>query len=229
MSVLTVAGRGVATWVLLLCALSSPAALAQHQHADEHSAAEPRTAHAAPGPQVPARGGPGVIKVGDGSFEIPDAELLDQNGRKVRLYSDLIKGRVVVVSFFFTTCTFICPAQGRALAKLQERLAGRLGKEVFFVSISKDPKTDKPEQLKRWGEALGVGPGWTLVTGEEGMMRKLLWDLIGELPGPRQHYPIIFIGNDRTGVWTDAGGLSARERLIGIIDRIAGPVAASER
>lgn len=218
MSVIRAGRRGVAAWVLLLCALSSPAVLAQHQHANEHRAAETRTPHAAQGPTM---GEPGVIKIGKGRFEIPDIELLNQDGRKVRLYSDLIKDRVVVVSFFFTTCTFVCPAQGRALAKLQERLAGRLGKEVFFVSISKDPQTDQADNLKRWGEGFGVGPGWTLVTGEEGVIRKLLWDMIGERPGPRLHAPIIFIGNDRTGVWTEAGGLSAPERFVEIIDRVA--------
>lgn len=229
MSVLRIARRRVAMCVLFLWALSSSAALAQHQHAGDEPRAgvEPRTASATQPP--PATGEPGVIKIGRGRFEIPDVELLDQDGKKVRLYSDLIKGRVVVVSFFFTNCTFICPAQGRALARLQEQLAGRLGKDVFFVSISTDPKADTVENLKRWGKHFGVGPGWTLVTGEEEVMRKLLWDFIGERPGAQPHEPIVFIGNDRTGVWEDAGGLSAPERLIGIIDQVAGPVALLER
>jgi cytochrome oxidase Cu insertion factor (SCO1/SenC/PrrC family) len=228
-SVSTVALRGVAAWALLLCALSTPAALAQHRHAEEHRAPEPRAALEAQSPQAPATGEPGVIKIGGGRLEIPDVEVLNQDGRKVRFYSDLIKGRVVVLSFFFTSCTFVCPAQGRALAKLQARLAGRLGKEVFIVSITKDPKTDTASNLKQWGEEFGVGPGWTLVTGEEGVMTKLLWDFSRERPGPSMHSPIVFIGNDRTGIWTDAGGLSAPERLVEIIDRVAGPVASSER
>ncbi len=153
--------------------------------------------------------------------QIPDVEVRDQNGRKLNLYSDLIKDRVVVVNFFFTTCTYVCPPQGRALAKLQERLGDRLGKEIFFISISKDPETDTVEKLKRWARAFGVGPGWTLVTGEKGVIEKVLWDLIGDLPGQGQHYPIVFIGNDQTGQWKSASGLSAPEKTIELIDQIA--------
>lgn len=49
------------------------------------------------------------------------------------------------------------------------RPALRFGKDVFFVSVSKDPETDTPERLRRWGEQFGVGGGWTLVTGEKGL------------------------------------------------------------
>jgi hypothetical protein len=167
-------------------------------------------------------GRPGVIQVGHEKVSIPDVEVLDQDGRKVRFYSDLFKGRVVVVSFFFTSCTYICPLQGRTLAKLRAALAERLGKEVFFVSVSKDPRTDTPERLKLWAEQFGVGPGWTLVTGTEDVMKQLLWDLIGEQPGPQLHDAVLLIGNDRTGVWEDAAGLSSTESLVEIINRVSG-------
>lgn len=216
-----------AAWVLLLCALSSSQALAQHQHTHDHPApAAPRREAA---PTAPPPGEPGVIQLGYERVSIPDVEVLDQDGRKVRFYSDLFKGRVVVVSFFFTSCTYICPMQGQTLAKLRASLAERMGKEVFFVSVSKDPVTDTPERLKVWGEHFGVGPGWTLVTGAEGPMKQLLWGLIGEHPGRQLHNAVLFIGNDRTGVWEDAAGLSSAEKLVEIIDRVSGPAAAAER
>ena len=155
-----------------------------------------------------------------GRVQVPDVEVRDQHGRKLYLYSDLIKDRIVVVNFFFTTCTFVCPSQGRALAQLQERLGGRLGKEVFIVSISKDPRTDTVAKLKRWSKEFKVGPGWTLVTGEEAVMEKVLWQLVGERPGPSQHFPLLYVGNDRTGEWKSVGGLSAPERVIDIIEQI---------
>lgn len=150
----------------------------------------------------------------------------DQRGREVRFYSDLIKGRVVVISFFFTSCTLVCPIQGRALAKLQSRLAERLGKEVFFVSVSKDPQADTPARLERWGADFGVAPGWTLVTGAEGVMKKLVWDFTGEPLGPQLHTPFLLIGNDRTGVWVEAEGLAPAEEIVGLIDAVSGPAAA---
>ncbi len=210
----TCARSAVAAYVLLLCALSPERATAQQQ-ARERSAARP---------SATSEGKPGVITVGVARFEIPDLEVLDQDGRKVRFYSDLIKGKVVVVSVFFTDCSFLCPMQGRALAELQAGLAGRLGKDVFFVSISRDPKTDSPERLKRWGAGFGVGHGWTLVTGTEDVMQKLVADFTGDRLGPRTHEAILLIGNDRTGFWTEAGGFFTTAELVATIDRVAGSV-----
>ena len=201
---------------LFLCALWSSPAAAQHKHGHELSASDPRpvqTSHSA--------GKPGVIKVGANEVSIPDVVVLDQNGQKLHLYSDLIKGRVVVVSFFFTSCTFVCPLQGQALANLRTALGEKLGKEVFFISISKDPKTDTPQRLSLWGKRFGVETGWTLVTGTETVMTQLLWNLIGEQPGPQLHSPVLLIGNDRTGIWEDAAGLSSPDKLIDIIDRVS--------
>ena len=115
----------------------------------------------------------------------------------------------------------MCPLQGQVLAKLQAALGDKMGKEVFFVSISKDPKTDTPQRLGLWARKYEVKPGWTLVTGSETIMKQLLWDLIGEEPGPQLHNPVVLIGNDRTGVWEDAEGLSSPDKLIEVIERVS--------
>jgi cytochrome oxidase Cu insertion factor (SCO1/SenC/PrrC family) len=217
---------GVAARALLLCTLLSPHALAQRPDTHEQHAVAAREGQTQP---APATGKPGVIEVGPVKFEIPDVEVLDQDGRKVRFYSDLIKGKVVVVSFFFTSCKLVCPMQGRVLTKLQSQLAARLGKEVFFISVSKDPQADTPQRLKRWGGEFAAGRGWTFVTGAEGVMKKLLWKFTGETPGPQLHTPIILIGNDRTGVWTEADGLDATEELVKIVNQVSGSVVVSKR
>ncbi|MET0646300.1 MAG: SCO family protein [Pyrinomonadaceae bacterium] len=221
------ARRGVAVSALLLCAMSSTTALSQHQHAHEHHPTPPPAARDVNKPEMPAKGSPGVVAVGPARVEIPNVKVSDQRGREVRLYSDLIRGRVVVISFFFTSCTLVCPMQGRALAKLQAQLGPRVGKDVFLISVSKDPQTDTPARLKRWGEEFGVGQGWTLVTGAEGVMKKLVWDFTGEPLGPQLHSPVVLIGNDRTGTWVEAEGLSPAEELIDIIDSISDPAVAS--
>lgn len=214
------AARFAAAWLSLLCVMSSPQALAQHRHVAA-SRGRPR--------QQAATKRPGVIEIGESRLSIPDVRVLDQDGREVRLYSDLIRGKVVVVSFFFTNCSFICPMQGRALAKLQAGLGGRLGRDVFFVSVSKDPATDRPERLARWGANFRVGRGWTLVTGGEDVMKRLLLEFTGDKPGPRMHGSVILIGNDRTGVWEAADGLSATEELVELIDRVSAPAASPKR
>src|SRR5215212_10822668 len=51
-----------------------------------------------------------------------DVELLNQNGEKVRFYTDVLKGKTVVVNAFFTTCTSVCPPMNRNMEKIQEAL-----------------------------------------------------------------------------------------------------------
>lgn len=203
---------------LVLCVMSLVTAAGQQQHTHVHRAAEPSAAQKI---ESPAVGRPGVIRVGYDEVAIPDVEVIDQYGRKARFYTDLFKDRVVVVSFFFTSCTLMCPLQGQSLAKLQNALGDRMGKEVFFVSVSKDPKTDTPQRLSLWARKYEVKNGWTLVTGTESVMSGLLRQLIGDEPGPQLHNPVLLIGNDRTGVWEDAEGLSSPDKLIAIIDRIS--------
>ena len=164
---------------------------------------------------------PGRIELPLTSVEIPDTLLVDQNGKKVRFYSDLVKDKVVVVHFFFTKCIDVCPMQGRSLVKLRNRLAGRLGRDVFFISISKDPLNDTPEKLSKWGKLYGVSSGWTLLTGEQPVIKKLLWDFVGEEIGQATHESTILIGNDRTGTWTAIDGLLLPEDLVKVIDDIS--------
>lgn len=204
-----------AAWLCLLCAFPSPPARARQRPA--HEAAAPADKERRPSP----RGQPGVISIGGARLKIPDVEVLDQDGRRVRFYSDLIKDRVVVISFFFTSCTLMCPMQGRTLAGLQAGLGGRLGRDVFFISVSRDPEQDSPERLRRWGAAYGAGPGWALVTGEKGTMTSLLRDFTGESAGRETHAPTLLIGNDRAGVWAEAEGFSSPAAVIKVIDRVA--------
>src|ERR1041385_750181 len=77
-----------------------------------------------------------------------DVELINQDGQKMRFYSDVLKGKVVIINAFFSTCMSVCPPMNRNLEKIQDALGDRLGKEVFLVSISVDPATDTPTRLK---------------------------------------------------------------------------------
>jgi len=165
---------------------------------------------------------PGRIEMPLMSVEIPDIPLRDQNGKNVRLYSDLVKNKVVLVHFFFTRCSDICPMQSRALTKLKTRLGARLGRDVFIVSISKDPLNDTPEELNKWAKLFGVGPGWTLATGDLPVIKKILWDFTGDEVGPGGHESQVYIGNDRTGVWTSTDGLLLTDELVQTLDKIAG-------
>ena len=152
---------------------------------------------------------------------IPDLILRDQEGKKVRFYSDLIKGKVVVLSFFYTSCTYICTMQGRVFSELQALLGERLGKSVFLISVTTDPVTDTSDKLKAWATRYNARPGWTLVTGEVAEMNNLLIQFTGNTAGGGMHLAATFIGDDRIGFWTSAVGVFASAELLRAIDYVA--------
>jgi protein SCO1/2 len=151
---------------------------------------------------------------------IPDVKLLDQEGREVRFYSDLLRGRVVAINFIYTTCTTICPRQGQSFRELQARLGARLGKDVLLISITSDPEADTPERLKAWAARFDAKPGWTLVTGERSEVDRLVKALTGDIARTGEHSPVVLIGNGDKQVWRRANALAPADRLSEIIESV---------
>src|SRR5437899_10033968 len=77
-----------------------------------------------------------------GANYFPNVELTDQYGHKLRFYDDLLKGKIVVIEQFYTHCIDICPLETARLVQVQKMLGDRVGKDIFFYSISIDPKRD---------------------------------------------------------------------------------------
>jgi protein SCO1 len=155
-----------------------------------------------------------------GRRRVSDLLMLTQDGKKVRFYSDLVKGRVVVINFFYTTCTSTCLSQAEDIYKLRQILGGRGGKDMFLISVSIDPSNDSPKRLKAWGKKFqAVRPGWTLITGNRENTDRLLVELLGYNPTIDQHgqSAVFLIGNDRSGSWEF---VSALEPIEDIANRI---------
>src|SRR4051794_2579928 len=66
--------------------------------------------------QLPAKR-QGAVTIDKIQIEIPDLLVVDQDGIRRRFYSDLIKDKVVILSFFFTSCQSTCPAMNARLKK----------------------------------------------------------------------------------------------------------------
>jgi len=152
---------------------------------------------------------------------LPDLPLLDQEGKPVRFYTDLVKGKVVMMNFVFTSCTTICPPMGATFAKVQKLLGERAGKDVHLISVSVDPGTDTPERLAAWKQKLGGGPGWTLVTGDRENITRILKGLGVYTASIADHTPLVLIGNDAQRKWTRAYGLAPPTKLVELIDGLA--------
>jgi protein SCO1 len=163
---------------------------------------------------------PGAVTVGKIQIEIPDLLVVDQDGSRRRFYSDLIKDKVVILSFFFTSCQNTCPAMTSRLKKLQADLGQRLGRDVFIVTVSKDPETDAPPRLKAFGKSLKIKPGWSMITGDVKAIGKIVYDFTGDRLGKDSHNTIFIIGNDRTGSWADLSGYSSVAELRAQIDAV---------
>src|SRR5206468_232681 len=114
---------------------------------------------------------------------MPPFTLVDQSGAAVT--SDGLRGRVLVVSFVFTTCRDACPLITAQLARVQARArAEKLDARVRFVSITLDPATDTPEALRRYAAAYGIDlASWHLLTGAPASRRGVLGDGAARRPG----------------------------------------------
>jgi protein SCO1 len=171
---------------ILLCLVTTIHAAGQDQQLSEDSRVSPGR----------------KVSLADREFTIPDLLLLDQDGKRTRLYTDLLKDKTVVLSFFYTDCFYVCTRQGELFSSLQKRLGPVLGKDVFLLSVTMNPQTDTPKKLKSWGRKYGRQSGWTLVTGQASEVETLLRLFTGESVGPREvHAGLVYIGDDRTGRW----------------------------
>jgi protein SCO1/2 len=101
-----------------------------------------------------------------GSNYFPNVPLVDQDGKTVHFYDDLIKGKSVVLDMIYTHCVDSCPLETARLVQVQKMLGDRVGKDIFFYSITIDPKRDTPKVLKQYAENYHVGPGWNFYTGK---------------------------------------------------------------
>ena len=155
------------------------------------------------------------------SVEIPDANVVDQDGRKLRFYTDLVKGRAVAINFIFTTCTTICPPLTATFRKVQQQMGERMGRDVSLISVSVDPTTDVPERLAAFSAKFNRAEGWTFVTGTKPEIDRLLRALGAYAGDKNDHTPMILIGNERAGYWTRTYGLAPPATLVKAITEAA--------
>ncbi len=166
-----------------------------------------------------------------GGSHFPNVELITQDGKKVRFYDDLIKGKIVAVNLIYTTCKYSCPLETARMVQLQKLMGDRMGKDVFFYSISIDPEHDTPEVLKEYAEKYNVGPGWLFLTGKEAdiklLSHKLGLDSLPSADDPDGHTPHLLVGNEATGLWMKNSALDNTRFLAMKIQHLMGYGARS--
>ena len=139
-----------------------------------------------------------------GENYFPNVPLITHERENVRFFDDLIKDKIVVINFIYTHCPDTCPLETAQLVRVQNILGDRVGKDVFFYSISVDPENDTPEVLEQYRKRFKAN--WTFLTGKESdiiEVRRKLGLYIEEIQeeGSNNHNVNMIIGNQTTGRW----------------------------
>jgi protein SCO1 len=149
-----------------------------------------------------------------------DVELVNQDGKTMRFYTDVLKNKVVIINTFFTTCKSVCPPLNRNFEKIQEALGDRLGKDAFLISISVDPETDTPPRLKEYSQRFHAKPGWIFLTGKKENVDWALYKLGQYVEAKDDHTTIVIVGNEPKGLWKKAFGLANIAELIQVVEDV---------
>jgi protein SCO1 len=148
------------------------------------------------------------------SPKVPDVEVVTHEGKTVRFYSDLVKGRNVAVNFIFTNCSTICPASGAMFASLQKQ------SDLHFISVSIDPTYDTPKRLTAWSKRFSAQPGWTLITGEQTAIDAIVKAFGGPEGRPQDHNPLTIIGSDVTRSWARLYGFPGADKVAAAVREV---------
>src|SRR5262245_42249771 len=187
----------------LWIALVSTAALLVGRAASAHEVA-PGARHTEPTPTPAAAPRPNP-KNRWGAAYFPNVPLVTQDGVTVRFYDDLLKGKSVAINVIYTRCKDECPLETARMAQLQRIFGERMGRDIFFYSISIDPEYDTPKVLKAYAEKYDVGAGWLFLTGKPDDI-KLIAKKIGLSRGSDAanrdgHTASLMVGDVEGGQW----------------------------
>lgn len=158
---------------------------------------------------------------------IPGVTLVDQDGEQFGL-RDLIAARPVLVSFFFTGCTTICPTETARMdlvrTELDRRRAGAAsgGKPVpLLLSISLDPLGDSPDAMRafagKFGITLGADAGWMMLAGSYDNLQQV-WRAFDQPVDASLHDSLMWVGQPANGRWTRVSAFATTEVIADMIE-----------
>ena len=159
----------------------------------------------------------------------PNLVLTTQEGKKVKFYDDLVKDKIVVFNMFYAKCEGICSPVTRNLARVQNLLGDRVGKDIFFYSFSLTPKEDTVPALKHYAEMHKVKPGWLFLTGSVDDMELLRRKLGFVDPDPEvdkdtsNHIGVLKYGNEPLQRWGGCPGMQAPDAIAEAISWVDWP------
>lgn len=93
---------------------------------------------------------------------IPPFSFVNQNGDTIT--EQIVKDKIYVADFFFTTCPTICPVMKKQMLTVYEKFKDN--PELMILSHTIDPEHDTPSVLNTFAKDLNVtGTQWQFLTG----------------------------------------------------------------
>lgn len=155
-----------------------------------------------------------------GATRFTNVALRTHDNQEVRFYDDLIRGKQAVINFMYAECNGACPLVTRTLITTYNTLKDRMGKDLFFYSITVKPKDDTPAALKHYAKTRKADlPGWYFLTGNPYDIETVRFRLFGmNHPGfdldSAMHAGSLRIVNDATNCWTMAEAFSSQKNIL---------------
>lgn len=152
------------------------------------------------------------LKRSEINVTLPKVQMIRQDAKKVQLQNELGDGRIVVLSFIYTTCNAICPMTSHTIAKLQIKLGKDLAR-VHLVSISIDPEQDTPKRLADYAQKYNAGKTWDHYTGVEDASISVQKSLDAYRGDKMNHVPTTFIWRGKGEKWLRIDGFASADDL----------------
>ena len=129
-------------------------------------------------------------------------ELVNQDGETVRFFDDVLKDKVVLISFIFTNCEGACPLITFKMTQVRDGLDAYIGKPLHFVSLSIDPARDTPAALKQFAQMHDAyHEGWTFLTGKPEDLEYITTRLGQFTEEVEAHSTLMLAGNVNAAHW----------------------------
>ncbi|HEX7772428.1 MAG TPA: SCO family protein, partial [Pyrinomonadaceae bacterium] len=155
-----------------------------------------------------------------GAAKFTNAVLRTQDNKEVKFYDDLIKGKQCVINLMYAECHGACPLVTTVLKRTYRDLKDRMGKDLFFYSISVKPEDDSPAALKHYAQMRKADlPGWYFLTGDPYDIETIRFRLfnmghIGVDSDFAMHAGTFRIVNDATNYWGHAGAFASQANIL---------------
>jgi protein SCO1 len=149
-----------------------------------------------------------------------NAKLRTQDNQEVRFYDDLIRGKQAVINFMYAECHGACPMVTRTLITTYNSLKERMGKDLFFYSITVKPEDDTPAALKHYAKTRKADlPGWYFLTGNSYDIETIRFRLFGMAhPGfdldSAMHAGSLRIVNDARNTWLMVEAFASQKTIL---------------